>query len=111
MGKTEDPIRCRANLQGEIDSAVLYPTLAEVEARPQLAAVYRRLVAVEENHAQLWARQLRDAGQPVPLPRPAWRVWVLGWLAKRFGPQLVLPRRGVHLQGLRGGVDPLADPP
>src|SRR5262249_59503840 len=33
MGKTEDLIRYRANLQGEIDSAALYRMLAEVEVQ------------------------------------------------------------------------------
>ncbi len=78
MGKTEDLIRYRANLQGEIDSAALYRRLAEAEVQPQLVAVYRRLVAVEEKHAQFWAQQLRNAGQPVLLPRPRWRVRLLG---------------------------------
>jgi vacuolar iron transporter family protein len=106
MGKKEDLIRYRANLQGEIDSAALYRTLAEVEAQPQLAAVYRRLAAVEEKHAQFWARQLCDAGQPVPPPRPGWRVRVLGWLAKRFGPQLVLPTIATMEQVDRHMYDP-----
>ena len=46
MNKKGDIIRYRANLQGEIDSAALYRTLAEVEDQPQLATVYRRLAAV-----------------------------------------------------------------
>src|SRR5262245_61613176 len=46
-----DFARYRANLQDEIDSAALYRTLADVEAQPQLAEVYRRLALVEERHA------------------------------------------------------------
>jgi VIT1/CCC1 family predicted Fe2+/Mn2+ transporter len=91
MAKDEDIIRYRTNLQGEIDSAALYRTLAEVEPQPQLAEVYRRLAAVEETHARFWAQRLRDAGQPVPPPRPGWRVRTLSWLARRFGSQWVLP--------------------
>jgi hypothetical protein len=37
--------RCRANLQGEIDSTALYRALAEIEADPRIAEVYRRLAA------------------------------------------------------------------
>jgi VIT1/CCC1 family predicted Fe2+/Mn2+ transporter len=106
MGKKEDIIRYRANLQGEIDSAALYRTLAEVEAQPQLAAVYRRLAAVEEKHAQFWEQQLRDAGQPVPLRRPGWRVRALSWLARRFGPQLVVPTVATMEQVDRHMYDP-----
>jgi vacuolar iron transporter family protein len=91
MGKKENIIRYRANLQGEIDSAALYRTLAELEAQPQLAQVYYRLAAAEEKHAQFWEQQLRASGQPVPPRRVGWRARTLSWLAKRFGPQLVLP--------------------
>jgi vacuolar iron transporter family protein len=91
MARQEDIARYRANLQGEIDGAALYRTLAEVARPPQLAELYRRLAAVEEKHAQFWAQQLREAGQPVPPPCPSWRSRTLRWLAKRFGASLVLP--------------------
>ena len=86
-----DVAQHRANLQDEIDSAALYRVLAEIEQQPQLAEVYRRLAAVEEKHAQFWERQLRAAGVEVPPRRPSWRSRVLAWLARRFGPQFVLP--------------------
>ena len=48
----EDPRRrYTANLQGEVDSAALYRTLAQTEKNPQLAQVYGRLAAIEEAHA------------------------------------------------------------
>jgi vacuolar iron transporter family protein len=55
--------RCRrytANLQGEVDSATLYQTLAQTEKHPQLAQVYRRLVAIEEAHTALVRQILRQ---------------------------------------------------
>lgn len=91
MAKRQDFARYRANLQDEIDSAALYRTLAEVEAQPQLAEVYRRLAMVEERHAQFWEQRLQAAGQSVPPRRPRWRSRGLSWLARRFGPQFVLP--------------------
>ncbi|MBI3303711.1 MAG: VIT1/CCC1 transporter family protein [Deltaproteobacteria bacterium] len=91
MAKQEDVARYRANLQGEVNSAALYDTLAELEPKPQLAEVYRRLAEVEERHAQFWEQKLRLAGQPVPPPQPGWQSRVLGWLAKRLGSQFVLP--------------------
>ena len=49
----ESPVRrYRSNLQGELDSAVLYRALAEAESSPQLKEVYTRLAAVEEAHAE-----------------------------------------------------------
>jgi len=83
--------RYRANLQDEVDSANLYRVMAEKEPQPQLAQVYRRLAEVEERHAGFWEERLRAAGAPVPPRRPSRRSRVMAWLARRFGPQLVLP--------------------
>lgn len=86
--------RYRANWQDEIESAALYATLAEIERSPQLAEVYRRLAAVEAEHARFWAQQLTAAGAPVPPQRLGWRTRTLIWLARRFGPAFVLPTIG-----------------
>jgi len=91
MPVSGDVARYLANWQDEIDSATLYRTMAEAEAQPQLAKVYRRLAAVEERHAGFWEERLRAAGAPVPPRRASRRSRILGWLARRFGPQLVLP--------------------
>jgi VIT1/CCC1 family predicted Fe2+/Mn2+ transporter len=91
MARPEDIARYRANLQGEMDGAALYRTMAEVATPPQLAEVYRRLAAIEERHARFWEQQLRAAGQPVPSRRPSWRARTLSWLAKRLGAEFVLP--------------------
>src|SRR5581483_2965155 len=88
---TNDTARFRANWQDEIESAALYQAIAAGEAQPQLAEVYRRLAAVEEQHAQFWEQQLRAAGQPVPPRMLGWRTRSLIWLARRFGAQFVLP--------------------
>jgi vacuolar iron transporter family protein len=53
--------------------------------------VYARLANVEETHAGFWAEQLRAAGESVPTPTPGWRTRVLIALARRFGPQFILP--------------------
>jgi vacuolar iron transporter family protein len=83
--------RYRANLQGEIDGAQLYKTLAEAEQDPHLAEVYRRLSAVEAAHAEYWRKQLAKAGAEPGTPSLSWRMRALGWLAKTFGPRFVLP--------------------
>jgi vacuolar iron transporter family protein len=91
MTEPNDVARYRANLQGEIDGAALYRALADAERRPQLAEVYGRLAATEEGHARQWEEQLRAAGVTIPPSRPGWQTRALGWLARRFGPQVVLP--------------------
>jgi VIT1/CCC1 family predicted Fe2+/Mn2+ transporter len=83
--------RYRRNLQGEVDSAALYRTLAEVEADPKLKQVYQRLAAVEEAHAEFWRRRILGAGGRAGASRPGVRSRILAWLARRFGVETVLP--------------------
>src|SRR5260370_11899438 len=83
--------RYRTNLQGEVESAALYRAMAEAEKDPHLSEVYRRLAAVEEAHAEFWRKQLGGIGASGLARRPGWRTRSLVWLARRFGPQFVLP--------------------
>ncbi len=80
-----------ASLQDERDGARLYQILAEVEKDAQLAEVYRRMAATEKRHAETWAARLEESGVIVPADHPGWRTRLLGWLARRFGPGLILP--------------------
>jgi VIT1/CCC1 family predicted Fe2+/Mn2+ transporter len=83
--------RYRTNLQGEVDSAALYRAMAEAEKDPHLSEVYRRLAAVEEAHAEFWQKELGRLGATGAARRPGWRTRALVGLARRFGPQFVLP--------------------
>jgi vacuolar iron transporter family protein len=83
--------RYRANLQGEVDGAALYRALADVETDPRLKDVYGRLAAVEEGHAEFWRKQLDRIGAHAGRLGLGWRTRALAWLARRFGPQFVLP--------------------
>jgi vacuolar iron transporter family protein len=88
----EDPRRrYTTNLQGEVDSAALYRTLAQTEKNPQLAQVYGRLAAIEEAHAEYWKNHIAAIDHHVPKLGPGFRTRALGWLARRFGPAFVLP--------------------
>jgi vacuolar iron transporter family protein len=88
----QDPSRrYTANLQGEVDSAALYRTLAQTEKNPQLAQVYRRLAAIEEAHAEYWKNHIAAIDHRVPELLPGFRTRALAWLARRFGPAFVLP--------------------
>ncbi|MFB3738348.1 MAG: VIT1/CCC1 transporter family protein [Candidatus Velamenicoccus archaeovorus] len=91
MAERADVRRYLDNLQDEIDSAALYEAMAEREHQPELVALYRKLREIELRHAAFWEDRLRDAGAPVPRPRITGRARVLRWLARRFGPRLVLP--------------------
>src|SRR3989442_896164 len=91
MPSQDDVARYRDNRQDEMNSAAIYRTFAALEPQTQLAQLYERLATVEDRHARFWEQHLRAAGEPVPPPQPNWRARVLIWLAKRFGPQWVLP--------------------
>lgn len=91
MGTTTDQSRYRANLQQETDSAALYRAMGSGEKNPQLAEVYGRLAAVEESHAAFWRKQILATGGSVPAARPSWHTRILMWLARREGPESVLP--------------------
>jgi vacuolar iron transporter family protein len=91
MPKEDPRRRYTANLQGEIDSAALYQTLARTEKNPQLAKVYARLAAIEEAHAEYWRNHIEAIDHNVPNLRPGFRARALAWLARRFGPAFVLP--------------------
>jgi VIT1/CCC1 family predicted Fe2+/Mn2+ transporter len=91
MGPNTDAARYRADLQGEVDSASLYRTLAVTEPDAQTSAIFRKLAAVEDAHAEFWRKNLERIGARIPSQRPGWRTRALAWLARRFGPEFVLP--------------------
>src|SRR5574339_1007681 len=56
-----------------------------------MAEVYKKLAASEEKHAAAWEQKLTELKMTLPPRKPTWRAAVMIWLAKRFGPQFVLP--------------------
>ena len=92
MSNNEEDIKQYfANRQKEIDGAALYRVLAETEKQPQMAEVYAKLAASEERHAAAWEMKLAKLNVSIPPRKPTWRAAAMIWLAKRFGPQFVLP--------------------
>ncbi len=83
--------RYLANMNDELNGVALYQALADGEANPKIAEVYRRLAATEQHHADAWAKRIQAAGGTVPPFHLAWRTRVLVWLARRLGAQFVLP--------------------
>jgi VIT1/CCC1 family predicted Fe2+/Mn2+ transporter len=79
------------NWLDERNSAYLYQLISEIEKDPRLAEVYQRLARVELKHAEKWEQALKEGGAVVPLFKPALRSRILGWLARRFGPEIILP--------------------
>jgi VIT1/CCC1 family predicted Fe2+/Mn2+ transporter len=90
MRTAEDSRRYLENWQDEIDSAAEYRAMANSEPDASLARVYGNLARMEEAHITFWEDKLRLAGVEVGARRPSWRSRVLGWIARRLGPDLVL---------------------
>jgi VIT1/CCC1 family predicted Fe2+/Mn2+ transporter len=91
MANREDIQRWRASTAAEHNAAALYQTIAAAERDPAIARLYTKLADTERRHAAHWEKKLMEAGAAVPPVRLHWRTRVLGWLARRFGPDFVLP--------------------
>ena len=74
----------QANLQREVDNASVYEAMAASDSDEKLAAVYASLAEESRRHAG-------RAGPSGSAGRPSARARTLVWLARRFGPGLVLP--------------------
>ncbi|MGI8574862.1 MAG: VIT1/CCC1 transporter family protein [Egibacteraceae bacterium] len=83
--------RFRENRQNELNSAALYDAMAAGEQDDRLAEVYRRLGDTELRHANFWEERMRGAGATVTGTDPDRRTRLLIRLARRWGPQVVLP--------------------
>ncbi|MCW8131564.1 MAG: VIT1/CCC1 transporter family protein [Planctomycetota bacterium] len=78
------------HLHDEADAAFLYRELESAEADPQRREVFRRLAEVEDRHVGMWRRVLSDHGVNVHAPKPSARARLMAWLARRFGPGVLL---------------------
>jgi len=89
--------------QDEVDAAYLYRVLVAAEGDEKRRDIYRRLAAVEDKHAAVWAKILADGGHAGPTPRPSARARALAWTARRFGPgvlsNLLLREEGREVKG------------
>ena len=75
----------------ERSSALLYEALADIEKDARIAEVYRRIAKTEMHHAEKWAAQAIEDDITLQEFKPSWRIRTLIRLAKRFGPQMILP--------------------
>lgn len=77
--------------EDERNSAYTYKSLAEMQEDSRLAEVYNRMAKVEIKHAEKWEQLLQDAGITLAEFKPEWRTRFLIWLARKLGPELILP--------------------
>lgn len=92
----------------ERNSAHTYHELAKLQKDPKIAEVYKRMATVELKHAAKWESYLDEAGVSYPEFAPEWRTRLLLWLAKKVGPDIILPtlmgheNKGAHAYSRSG---------
>ncbi|MBI3307538.1 MAG: VIT1/CCC1 transporter family protein [Candidatus Omnitrophica bacterium] len=91
MKTPSDLKRYQNNWLGEVESASLYQILAKSEKNQKLSQVYENLASVELRHAKFWESKILEAGGTLPRRKINFRTALLGFLARKFGPGLVLP--------------------
>ncbi len=86
-----DVARYGQNYLIEMDGIELYRALAAAEKDDKRAEIFRKILRAEERHAQRWVRLIQTSGGVLPTYRRSLRVRLLGWLARRFGTNRVVP--------------------
>lgn len=110
MTNPADFRKWREHLEDERNAIALYTALAEAEPAPETAALYRKLADTERRHAAFWEQKFREAGLPVPAPAVSWRTRAMSWIARRFGPEQVLPTLVAIEKDAGAGYAGAADP-
>ncbi|HEX9641251.1 MAG TPA: ferritin family protein, partial [Candidatus Krumholzibacteria bacterium] len=83
--------RFQANLDDEIDGIAIYRMLADTEKDPERVRIFRELAGVEERHADVWRKKLREAGAEPREHGPSLKVRLLTVAARTLGVRSVLP--------------------
>lgn len=78
------------HLQDEADAAFLYRVLADAEPVQKRREIYRRLAEVEDRHTGIWRKVLAEHGRETGVPTPSLRARIMAWIARRFGPSILL---------------------
>src|SRR5258705_1275822 len=79
------------NLQTEIDASYLYRLLGELEENEDIKKVFHNLSAIEGKHAQAFEKKMKAEGDTELKIGPSRRAKILGWIARHFGSQLIMP--------------------
>ena len=84
--------RYRGYLQDEVDGSYYYRSLAALYDDDETTSeLYKRIAETEERHLALWQSELSRHGVEAATPPPSRKARSLMWLARRVGPESVLP--------------------
>lgn len=91
MAKRSEKQRYYEFYLDEMNSATIYEALAHMVKDERITEVYRRMAEIEKKHARKWANLYSEDGLQLPPFKPALRTRIMIWLAKRIGPEAILP--------------------
>src|SRR5215471_14248582 len=91
MDQSEKIQQYRENWLDERNGAALYQAISELQKDERLKTVFKKMAEAEERHSCFWEAKLRKAKQALPAFKLNWRTKALIFLARRFGPEFVLP--------------------
>lgn len=74
-----------SSVQTEVDAIFLYERIAQAEADPGIAGIFRNLADIERGHATKMLERLQQQGLPATMPPPSWRARALDRIGKMFG--------------------------
>jgi VIT1/CCC1 family predicted Fe2+/Mn2+ transporter len=74
----------------EADAAHLYGVLAQLEPDPGRRDLFARLAEVERTHVEVWSNLLAQQDIDPGTFKPSARSRLMAWLARRFGPGLLV---------------------
>src|SRR5262245_19140944 len=78
------------HFEDEADAAFLYRVLAGLESNPKKREVYQGLAEVADRHPASWRRVLSEHGFEAGTPHPSLQARLRAWIARRFGPSILL---------------------
>jgi vacuolar iron transporter family protein len=76
------------NIQTEVDASFLYAVLAKHEENPDIAAIFRQMSTIENDHAIAFLR--KNNLSDTPFPSPSGRARILQWIGKIMGHDYIL---------------------
>jgi vacuolar iron transporter family protein len=99
----KDFAQWQEHLQDEVDAAFYYRFLAGIEKSPERKEIFLQLAAVEDRHAEIFAKMIIERAGTLKRPAPSSKAKFYTWVAGKFGTSylisMLLREEGVEVKG------------
>jgi vacuolar iron transporter family protein len=82
--------KLKQQVQIEVDAAYLYHSLAARTENPDMADIFKKMAAIEENHADKFLERTLIQYPKFQKPKPSLRARILVYLTKLFGNNIIM---------------------